>query len=206
LRVLLNLTMLPYEKYHVFNHANGRENLFLEQKNYAFFLDKIKIYLLPVCKLFSYCLMPNHFHLVLEVCSEEELFLRWQKPGSKSGFSEKELELKISRSFGNLFSSYTQAFNKVYNRKGSLFIPSMKSELIKDDNSFCKVVHYTHANPVHHGFTKKMEEWPHSSYHAYLSDNMTKLEREYVLNVFGGKDAFLKYHEQPIDIKYKFIE
>ncbi len=198
--------MLPCRKYHVFNHANGRENLFQELKNYTFFLNKLEMYVLPISKLFSYCLMPNHFHLVLEICSEEELSLTWQKPGSKAMFSEKELELKISRSFGNLFSSYTQAFNKVYKRKGSLFIPSMRSEIINDDNFFCKVVHYTHANPVHHGFTKMMEEWPHSSYHAYLSEGRTKLEREYVLDVFGGKDAFLKYHEQPIDLKYKFIE
>jgi REP element-mobilizing transposase RayT len=198
--------MLPCGKYHVFNHANGRENLFPEQKNYTFFLDKLEMYILPVCKLFSYCLMPNHFHLVLEIRSEEYLSLHLQKPGSKAELSGKELEVKISRSFGNLFSSYTQAFNKVYNRKGCLFIPSMKSELIRDDNNFCKVVHYTHANPVHHGFTKKMEEWPHSSYHAYLSEGATKLEREYVLDIFGGKNAFLKYHEQPIDLKYKFIE
>jgi REP element-mobilizing transposase RayT len=198
--------MLPTEKYHVFNHANGRENIFIEEKNYTFFLEKLRLYVLPVCKLFSYCLMPNHFHLVLEVRSEEELSLCWQKPGTTGRFSEEELTLKISRSFGNLFSSYTQAFNKVYDRKGSLFIPSMKSEQISDENSFCKVVHYTHANPVHHGFTRKMNEWPHSSYHAYLSEGATKLEREYVLDIFGGKNAFLEYHEQPIDLKYKFIE
>ncbi len=198
--------MLPYERYHVFNQANGMENLFAGQKNYVFFLNKLGMYVLPVCKLFSYCLMPNHFHLVLEIRSEEELSLLWQKSGSKAGISEKELELKISRSFGNLFSSYTQAFNKVYDRKGSLFIPSLKSEMINNDNSFCKVIHYTHANPVHHGFTKKMAEWPHSSYHAYLSEGLTKLESAYVLDIFGGKDAFLKYLEQPIDLKYKFIE
>jgi len=198
--------MLPHERYHVFNHANGRENIFSEEKNYTFFLEKLRLYILPVSKLYSYCLMPNHFHLVLEIRTEEELSLHWKKPGSNVWLSEKELELKISRSFGNLFSSYTQAFNKVYNRKGSLFIPSMKSELIKDENYFCKAIHYTHANPVHHGFTRKMEEWPHSSYHAYLGEGRTKLEREFVLEMFGGRIAFLKYHEQPIDLKYKFIE
>jgi len=206
LKVWINLIMLPNEKYHVFNHANGSENIFAEEKNYAFFLEKLSLYVLPVCRLFSYCLMPNHFHLVLQIRSEQELYLRLKKPGLKDRFSEKELELKISRAFGNLFSSYTQAFNKVYNRKGSLFIPSMKSELIGDDNYFCKAIHYTHANPVHHRFTLKMEEWPHSSYYAYLSKGKTKLEREYVLNIFGGQDAFVKYHDQPIDLKYKFIE
>ncbi len=198
--------MSPEEKYHLFNHANGKENIFIEPKNYAFFLQKLAIHILPVCKLFSYCLMPNHFHLVLEVHSEEELFSLWQKPGAKNQLTAKELELKTSKTFANLFSSYTQAFNKVYSRKGSLFIPSMKLEEIKDDNSFCKVIHYTHANPVHHGFTKTIEVWPHSSYKIFLSKSPTKLKREYVLDMFGGLDAFIKYHQQPIDLKNKFLE
>ena len=198
--------MLPGEKYHLFNHANGRENIFIESKNYAFFLQKLAMHILPVCKLFSYCLMPNHFHLVLEVRSEDELFLLWQKPGVMNKLKQLDLEHKISKSFGNLFSSYTQSFNKIYNRKGSLFIPSMKTEEINNDNSFCKVIHYTHANPVHHGFTKTIEAWAHSSYKIFFSTSPTKLERDYVLDMFGGLDAFIKYHQQQIDLKNNFLE
>ena len=198
--------MLPGEKYHLFNHANGRENIFIEPKNYAFFLQRLAIHILPVCKLFSYCLMPNHFHLVLEIHNEEELILLWQKPDADCKLNQPDLTHKISKSFGNLFSSYTQSFNKVYNRKGSLFIPSMKMEKITDDNYFCKVIYYAHANPVHHGFTKTIEDWPHSSYKIFFSTNSTKLERDYVLDMFGGLDAFIKYHQQPIDLKNKFLE
>jgi putative transposase len=198
--------MLPGETYHVFNHANGKENIFIEPKNYAFFLQKLATHILPVCKLYSYCLMPNHFHLVLEVRSEEELFSLWQKPGAKSELAQTDLKHKTSKAFGNFFSSYTQSFNKVYNRKGSLFIPSMKTEEINDDNSFCKVIHYAHANPVHHGFTKTIEAWPHSSYKIFFSTRPTKLEREYVLDMYGGLDAFIKYHQQPIDLKNNFLE
>ena len=198
--------MLPGEKYHLFNHANGRENIFIEPKNYAFFLQKLAIHTLPVCKLFSYCLMPNHFHLVLEIHNEEELILLWQKPDADRKLNQTDLTHKISKSFGNLFSSYTQSFNKVYNRKGSLFIPSMKMEQITDDNYFCKVIHYTHTNPVHHGFTKTIEDWPHSSYKTFFSISPTKLERDYVLDMFGGLNAFIKYHQQPIDLKNKFLE
>ena len=82
----------------------------------------------------------------------------------------------------------------------------MKMEAITDDSHFCKAIHYVHCNPVHHGFTKKIDRWPHSSYHAFLSKNATKLERDYVLDIFGGVNAFIKYHEQPIDLKQKFIE
>jgi putative transposase len=198
--------MIIGQQYHLFNHANGRENLFVEEKNYAFFLEKLSKHILPVCKIFSYCLMPNHFHLVLQVRYEEELQKLWQKPGSQTIFTQKQLELKISKSFANLFSSYTQSFNKVYNRMGSLFIPSMKMEEITDINHFCKAIHYSHANPVHHGFTKKIEDWPNSSYKIFLSKGATKLEREYVLEMFGGMDAFIKYHNQPICLKQKFIE
>lgn len=198
--------MLPSEKYHLFNHANGRENIFIESKNYAFFLQKLAIHILPVCKLFSYCLMPNHFHLVLEVRSEEELVLLWQNQSAKNRLNQIDLEHKISKSFGNFFSSYTQSFNKVYNRKGSLFIPSMKMENITNDNYFCKVIHYTHANPVHHGFTKTIEDWLHSSFRIFFSTSSTKLERDYVLDMFGGLNAFIKYHQQPIDLKSKFLE
>ena len=198
--------MVPGEKYHLFNHANGRENIFTEQKNYAFFLKKLKQYILPACRLFSYCMMPNHFHLILQVREEEQLQRLWQTVQNPTELSQKQIELKISKSFSNLFSSYTQAYNKVYNRMGSLFIPSMKMAFISSDNDLCKVVHYTHANPVHHGFTKKLEDWPHCSYKIFLSKSPTKLERDNVLEAFGGLDAFVKYPEQPINLKYKLLE
>ena len=198
--------MIPGQQYHVFNHANGNENLFIEERNYPFFLEKLSKHILPVCRLFCYCLMPNHFHLILQVRYEEELQRIWQKSDTSIRLTQKQLELKTSKSFANLFSSYTQSFNKVYNRMGSLFIPSMKVEEITDDNHFCKAIHYCHANPVHHGFVKKIADWPNSSYKIFLSKSPTKLEREYVLDMFGGLQAFIKYHDQPIDLKQKFIE
>ena len=81
-----------------------------------------------------------------------------------------------------------QVINKVYQRKGSLFMPNMKSVLIPDEAGICKVVHYTHANPVHHGFVKDMQEWKFSSYNAYLSKSPTKLLKGVILEIFGGKE------------------
>jgi putative transposase len=198
--------MVPGEKYHLFNHANGRENIFTEQKNYDFFLKKLAHHILPVCKLFSYCMMPNHFHLVLQIRSEEELRTLWKKSTDLTPLSQKQLELKISKSFANLFSSYTQAYNKVYKRMGSMFIPSMKMKSIGGEDDLCKVIHYSHANPVHHGFTRKMEDWHYSSYKIMLGKNPTNLERDLVLEIFGGLDAYIKYHERPIELKNNFPE
>ncbi len=193
--------MRPGETYHIFNHANGNENLFAEEKNYDFFLSKLATYILPVCDIYAYCLMPNHFHLMVKIKEENELCLLWKKE-----FSITELEIKVSKSFSNLFSSYAQSFNKVYKRIGSLFIPSMKKELINDDDYFLKIVHYIHANPVHHGFRLRMEDWKHSSYKIFLSTAPTKLKRDFVLNEFNGIDQFILYHQQPIDLKINTLE
>jgi REP element-mobilizing transposase RayT len=198
--------MLPGQFYHVFNHANGWENVFEEEKNYPFFLKKLADHISPVCRIYAYCLMKNHFHLFIQVRHEKELIQLWQNPETKLILDQEKLIKKISKSFANLFSSYTQAFNKVYNRMGSLFIQSMKMELVEGDESFCRVVHYIHANPVHHRFVDNIEKWKHSSYKIFLSKSETRIERDYVLKVFGGLDLFIKYHERPIDPKSKWID
>jgi putative transposase len=65
--------MLPGCTYHLFNHANGWENLFKEHKNYDFFLERLSLHVLPVAHIYAYCLMPNHFHLLLKIREENEL-------------------------------------------------------------------------------------------------------------------------------------
>ena|ERR1700730_2959830 len=201
--------LLPNETYHFFNHANGFENLFVEKRNYSFFLKRLKKYILPIAKLYAYCLMPNHFHLVGAIRTEEELLKAFKinkQISQNSKILEKLLKKKISKAFANLFSSYAQSFNKVYKRRGSLFVPSMKKKLIEDDDSFCKVVHYVHANPVHHGFVSTMNQWPHSSYNLFFSSDDSIIEKDYVIDLFGGLDEFIKYHLQPVDLRFKTFD
>lgn len=80
-------------------------------------------------------------------------------------------------------------------------MPNFKSTLIEDDSAFCKIVHYIHSNPVHHGFTKNITGWRFSSYQSHISEGTTRLERDDTLTIFGGKDAYQNYHKQPIDLK-----
>ncbi len=202
--------MLPGAMYHLYNHANGFENIFAEHRNYDFFLERLSQHVLPVAQLYAYCLMPNHFHLCCKIRPSAEL-IPWfrqlkeqqleEQTGVKVlladsfGLSEAELVKKVSKSFSNVFNSYTQAFNKLYGRKGSLFMQNLKKAAIVDDTSFCRVVHYIHSNPVHHGFVKEMHQWPYSSYTAFLCESPTKLEREAVLKAYGGVEKFRAYHE-----------
>jgi len=196
------------EIYHIYNHANGSDNLFLEDRNYNYFLDKVIIHLLPVAEIYAYCLMPNHFHLVTGIRETKEIETRLNLRIVTVGLDVEErklfVEKKISKAFSNLFSSYTQSFNKLYNRKGSLFMPNFKNNLIEGDLEFCKIVHYTHANPVHHGFVRALDEWKYSSYKSMLSFKNTNLERKYVLDRFDGVKGFQDYHTQPIDLKMKW--
>ena len=192
----------PGRVYHIWTHANGDENLFREEKNYIYFLEKYTYHIEPVAETFAYCLMPNHLHLMVKVKGEEEVleFLREKKLdstlqgfGTLGGFSN-----VISRQFSHLFNGYTQAFNKLYNRKGSLFIPNFKRKLVDSDSYFGILIAYIHNNPVHHGFTNKLGQWPHSSWQAYLQRKITKINREEGMNWYGGRDEFLRVHRDII--------
>jgi REP element-mobilizing transposase RayT len=124
--------------YHIFNRTNNKEFLFKEEENYRFFLEQVKKYIVPIADIFSYCLMPNHFHFVLRIKGDNKLKVFVEKCSKINqikdlqGFENLEgLTSKfISQQFSNLFNSYTKAINKKYNRKGSLFTPRFKRKEI----------------------------------------------------------------------------
>ncbi len=74
--------MEPAKFYHLYNHANGNENLFRNEENYLFFLKKFAFYVNPIADTYAYCLMPNHIHFLIAIKEEKELeayFLQQQK-------------------------------------------------------------------------------------------------------------------------------
>ncbi|WP_420318511.1 transposase [Ekhidna sp.] len=180
----------PEKVYHIWTHANGSENLFRIEDNYRHFLDKYSHHIYPIAKTYSYCLMPNHLHLMVEIREEKELL-------NLRGFENPEgLIQKISQQFGNLFNAYTKAYNKMYDRRGSLFIPKFRRKHIDNDAYFTRLIAYIHNNPIHHQFITDLDDWPHSSYHSYLLDKPTRLQRNEGIEWFGGKDEFLKVHKE----------
>ena len=110
--------MHPCICYHIYNHANGEDNLFRERENYRFFLQQYEKHITPVADTLAYCLMPNHFHLLVRIKDAEALLQTFPKFETLEKLAASNI---ISKQFANLFSSYTQAFNKKYDRKGSLF-------------------------------------------------------------------------------------
>ncbi len=113
----------PNSSYHIFNHANGFENIFTEDENYRFFLDKYQQYILPIAETYAYCLLPNHFHLVVRIRRKEvieEVYRNFKSTNfskvpnfGKVEITDNIIERFISKQFANLFSCYTQSFNKV---------------------------------------------------------------------------------------------
>ena len=128
--------------YHIYNQGNNRGRIFFMRDNYLFFLKKITQHILPYADVLAWCLMPNHFHLMVYV-----------KPGGESGrdiqsgrdfkshpdWVESVHDLKshpdysrnphlaLNKSIGIMLASYTRAINNQENRSGSLFRKETKA-------------------------------------------------------------------------------
>jgi REP element-mobilizing transposase RayT len=190
------ISLFPENYYHIYNHANGSDNLFLNSENYRYFLQRYNTFISPFADTFAYCLMPNLIHFLIRIKSEPDLQKAYQyKKQSKKILLEVDIVNYLSREFASLFSSYSQAFNRQNGRKGSLFMPNFKRKLVETEAYFTQLVYYIHANPVHHGFVKDLSAWNYSSYHAFLSRKQTNLQRDEVLNWFGNIDSFKAFHE-----------
>lgn len=98
--------------------------------------------------------------------------------------------------FSHLFNSYTQAFNKKYNRHGSLFERPFKRILIENESYLKYLIYYIHHNPVSHGFVEDMIEYPWSSYLTVSSPKKTKLKRKDVIEWFDDLENFKAFHHQ----------
>lgn len=177
------------QSYHIYNHAIGSENIFREQENYRYFLQQYKKYLGGYLDTYAYCLMPNHFHFLIRVREDLAGFQNLQEVGSLiETFPKFEtLEKLVSKQFSNFFSSYTQSYNKVYTRRGSLFLKNFKRIPILTESQWQETFLYIHLNPVKHGFVKNHEQWKWSSWESYGNlDKPSTIDRSYFLNYFDG--------------------
>jgi len=192
----------PDRYYHVYNHAIPKNNLFLNDENYHFFLRKYMEYILPIADTFAYCLLPNHFHLAIRIKKKEQIFEYFKKSKHYSYIEflpEEDISELLSKQFSNLFNSYTKSFNKLYERRGSLFERRFKRLLIDNQEYFRSIIHYIHFNPVMHGFVRDLRDWSHSSFEAFFSPAASNLKREEVILWFGNKKSFYEFHRKQID-------
>jgi REP element-mobilizing transposase RayT len=173
--------------YHIYNRGNNGENLFIEERNYYYFLRLYTHYIFPIADTYAYCLMKNHFHLLIRI-----------QPQDLSNFD-------CSKPFSNLFNAYTKALNQTYHRTGSLFERPFKRILVDSDSYFIHLVSYIHRNPQKHGFTDNFRTYPYSSYHTIQQQKHSRLAYQQVLTWFSNIQAFENYHQQCDELLIKHL-
>ena len=185
----MSTTQTPIEPgryYHLYNHANEGFDLFRTKENYSFFLQRYKKYVHPFVDTYAYCLMPNHFHFLIRTKNEEE-----NDRLSHSNYPQKE----VTNAIKNWLLSYTKSYHRVYSTRGNLYYQKIRRKEVVDESYLFTLIGYIHMNPLKHGYVKKPEVWPFSSYNAYLDTRKTLVNREEVMKLFGGMENFSIYHD-----------
>lgn len=156
--------------YHVYNRSN--ETLFRSREDYLFFMQKLKAFLLPCCDVLAWCLLPNHFHLMIKVKAEGAAW-------SDTRYRHKSQRLAEKLSF--LVGAYTQGANRRYGRKGHLFAHPTKAKRLNDGavsyfSGFGQVDYvttcflYIHQTPVMAGLVSDPSQWEMSSFNDYTEN------------------------------------
>jgi putative transposase len=191
------IPLVAGQYYHIYNRGNNRQNIFIERENYFFFLRGLRKYLLAenrtsqvpetsevletsdvskpnvAVAIVAYCLMPNHFHLL--VCPHDDM---------------------LSRRMQRFSISYTKAVNKRYGRVGSLFQGQFQAVPVERDEYLLHLSRYIHLNPVTAGLVKCPEDWEFSSYRDYIGLRQGTLPRpDVVLSQFPKSGAYQAFVE-----------
>ena len=192
----------PESYYHVYNRGVAKQKIFLDEVDYKKFLSYLKLYLMPFnlqglslkvapsrmlknytdeVKLICYCLMPNHFHLLV-----------WQ--------NNIDSIHHFMRSLGTKFSMY---FNRRYKRVGPVFQSTYKAVEVESEEQLIYLSKYIHNNPreiLPTGII--LEGYKYSSYLNYLGIiNQSWVKHEEILGMpfFRGKNSSYKRFVEELD-------
>jgi len=159
--------------YHVIMRGINRQSIFEDDEDYERFVETLKRYReISEYKIYAYCLMGNHFHLLLKTEKED-------------------LKLAIKRIAG----SYVYWYNLKYHRTGHLFQDRYKSEAVEDDSYLLTVVRYIHQNPTKAGLCKLISDYKYSSYGEYITGDSRLVDISFVLSIVD-KDSFVKLNNE----------
>jgi putative transposase len=203
----------PDSYYHIIFKCIDGLLLFQTTENHHYFLQKLSLYLNAVCDCLAYCLLNNHVHCIVHVKRKESLLnsirtiVEENRTISMNRFlnepeKEEHIDMLIERQINSFMVGYTNAINKVYNRKGNLFQSPFRRAEIKEESHLQQAIIYTHANAQKHGIIKDFKEYKHSSYWEVIHEVSTIVNVGKVLQFFGGKDKFIEQHRMQVDYFY----
>jgi putative transposase len=170
--------------YHIYNQGNNSETTFRDKDDYFAFLRKLDFHLKPNCTILTYCLMPNHFHIII---------LASEKSTEKVKIGSLELT-RVTNALRLILSEYAQDFNKKHNRTGSLFRQKTKFKLADNtEPQYLKnLIYYVLSNPFEIKDVNKLEDWHFSSFRDLLGlRNGRLIDKELCKEVFQLTDEDL---------------
>jgi putative transposase len=162
--------------YHIILRGTNKQRIFHDEADYQTFLEGLRKYNSMGCyRLYAWCLMPNHLHLLLQETVESE---------------------PIDKIMRRLDTWYVFRYNRRYERSGALFDGRYKSETVENDGYFLTVLRYIHRNPVKAGIAVSPALYPHSSYLSYISETPDNLIDTSALLALIPKGEIAAWHEQ----------
>lgn len=162
--------------YHVYNRGCNRITIFREEENYHFLTRRIQSASVN-CNItvIAYCLMPNHYHLLVRQDAEK----------SVSDFVQK------------IFNSYTKAFNKRYGRSGTLFEERFEAKEVDSDEYLIHLVRYIHLNPLKAGLVSNCQDWEFSNYREWIGMRQSLLfDSDLVSTLFKDITSYTSFVEE----------
>ena len=156
--------------YHIIARGIGKQILFEEDADYLFFLRLMKNYSSSgEFSVAAFCLMENHVHILAKIAD---------------GMMDKVMH--------NLLATYATYYNKKYDRIGHLYQDRYRSKPIENDMYLLTAVRYIHNNPAKAGICPP-DQYRWSSWRCYSGDIRSFVDTAYALQLFGGKEGFLKH-------------
>ncbi|MBW8333668.1 MAG: hypothetical protein K0M40_16710 [Prolixibacteraceae bacterium] len=192
--------------YHVFNRSNNSQIIFPNRDKYLFFLAKINEFIKPHAQILAWCLMPTHFHLMIDV---NNYTIQTLNDPSKEvlPLNQNFKYRTLNDSIAIMLRSYTRTINLKYKRHGSLFQQHTKAICLtvpqfapsyfqsqfgtignismpeKEYPNVC--FNYIHLNPVNDRLVKSPEDWEFSSYRDYFCGRNGKLVNKELAREIG---------------------
>jgi putative transposase len=193
-------------EYHVFNRSNNSQVIFPNKDKYLFFLTKINEFIKPHAQILAWCLMPTHFHLMIDVDNcQIQLLNEPIKETLQNNLTAKYRTLNDSVAI--MLRSYTRTINLKYKRHGSLFQQHTKALCLTEpqfapayfqtqfgtignismpEKEYPNVCfNYIHMNPVNDRLVKSPEDWEFSSYRDYFCGRNGKLVNKELAKEIG---------------------
>jgi REP element-mobilizing transposase RayT len=154
----------------------------------------------PIADIIGYCLLPNHYHLLIKIKPADQLIRIQKDERNRKSKVIMNMNTIVQKQFAGLHNSYAKAFNKRYNRRGSLFQVKPKSKPVLSMNVLLITLRYIHRNPLKHNFVDNLSKWPYSSFADYQQMNkLSLIKGDLILSQFESIEDFIAFTSMDID-------